>query len=169
MKLALLFDRTLLKFMIVGVINTLVGLAITFTLLHLTGRTFWGGVSVAETTGLASVEGTWGYWVSTAASYVLASVLSFFLNKHFTFKAKHRSAKMVLSFILTIIIAYLIAYSIAAKVMYTVLKDYSPEFRDRVSTVFGMCLFTGLNYLGQRFVAFRRPSEKGEKEEEREK
>jgi len=163
MKLTALFDKTLLKFMVVGVINTIVGLAISFTLLHFTGRTAWGIIHVAETTGITKIEGSWSYWVSTSTSYILASVLSFFLNKHFTFKAKHRSARMVLYFILTIVIAYLIAYAIAAKVMYSLLQGYSPVFRDRVSTVFGMCLFTGLNYLGQRFLAFKpRKGEHGE-------
>jgi len=155
MKLTALFDRTLLKFIIVGVINTIVGLAISFTLLHFTGLTAWGLILVAETTGLTQIEGSWSYWVSTSTSYILASIMSFFLNKHFTFKAKHKSASMVFYFILTIVVAYLIAYGIAAKVMYSLLSEYSHVFRDRVSTVFGMCLFTGLNYLGQRFLAFK--------------
>lgn len=162
MKLTDLFDRTMLKFIIVGIINTIVGLAISFTLLHFTGRTAWGVIHVSQTTGLANIEGTWSYWASTSTSYILASILSFFLNKHFTFQAKHRSAKMVLYFILTIVVAYLIAYGIAAKVMYSLLSDYSPVFRDRVSTVFGMCLFTGLNYFGQRFLAFKPPQKKDE-------
>ena len=163
MRPAALFDRTLLKFMAVGVLNTVVGMAIAFTLLHVTAKTSWGVLSAAETTGLKELEGTWAYWVSTAASFVLASVMSFFLNKHFTFRVRY-GPKMAFYFVLTLIVAYLIAYGIAAKVMYNLLKNNTPEFRDRITTVFGMCLFTGLNYLGQRFIVFRpRESENGEK------
>jgi putative flippase GtrA len=135
MKAPVLFDRTLLKFMIVGVINTIVGSAIMFSLYNLAGLS---------------------YWVSSAANYVLASILSFFLNKYFTFGAKEWSAQMVAGFVLTIVVSYIAAYSAAKPAMYALLKSHSQKTRDNVSMLFGMCLFTGLNYLGQRFVAFRR-------------
>ena len=64
-KILSLFDAKLLRFLIVGVINTLVGSAIMFGLYNLAHCT---------------------YWASSAANYVLTSILSFFLNKYFTFK-----------------------------------------------------------------------------------
>ena len=59
-----LFDEKLLKFILVGVVNTLVGMAIMFGLYNLAHCS---------------------YWVSSAANYILTSILSFFLNKYFTF------------------------------------------------------------------------------------
>ena len=67
-----LFDEKLLKFILVGVVNTLVGMAIMFGLYNLAHCS---------------------YWVSSAANYILTSILSYFLNKYFTFKNKERSWK----------------------------------------------------------------------------
>ena len=71
-RLRTLFDAKLWKFLLVGVINTIVGTAIMFGLYNIAGCS---------------------YWVASAANYVLTSI--------------------------------------------------------------GMVFFTGLNYLGQRFFAFR--------------
>lgn len=73
-RLRTLFDAKLWKFLLVGVINTLVGTGIMFGLYNLANCS---------------------YWVSSAANYVLTSILSFFLNKHFTFQS--RSAARVRS------------------------------------------------------------------------
>jgi putative flippase GtrA len=135
MKAAALFDRTLLKFMLVGAVNTLVGSAIMFLLYNLAGLS---------------------YWASSGANYFFTSILSFFLNKYFTFSAKNWSVKMVVYFALTIVVAYVTAYSIAKPLVYLLLGAYPEKLRGNVSLLCGMCLFTGINYLGQRFLAFRR-------------
>ncbi len=54
------------RFLLVGVVNTLVGAAIMFGLYNLAGCS---------------------YWVSSATNYVLTSILSFFLNRSFTFQS----------------------------------------------------------------------------------
>ena len=64
-KLTSVIDQKLLKFIVVGVINTLVGMAIMFGLYNLAHCS---------------------YWVSSAANYILTSILSYFLNKYFTFR-----------------------------------------------------------------------------------
>jgi hypothetical protein len=40
--------------------------------------------------------------------------------------------------------------------MYHVLRNYSEKVRDNSSMLMGMVLFTGLNYTGQRFFAFKK-------------
>jgi putative flippase GtrA len=133
MNLKTLFDRRFLKFIFVGVINTLVGAAIMFVSYNIAGL---------------------DYWLSSAANYVLTSVLSFFLNKHFTFGVKQRSWKMAAVFVLTIAAAYFLAYGIAKPVMYVLLKNHPQQIRDNAALILGMCVFTGLNYMGQRFIVF---------------
>lgn len=132
-KLASLFDEKLIKFIIVGVINTIVGTAIMFGLYNLAG---------------------FGYWPSSAANYILTSILSFFLNKYFTFKNKEHSVKQVFRFIINIAVCYLLAYGIAKPLIHYLLSGSAEGIRDNVSMFTGMCLFTGFNYLGQRFFAF---------------
>ncbi|GHV88444.1 hypothetical protein AGMMS50267_08040 [Spirochaetia bacterium] len=130
----MIFDKIFGKFILVGLINTFVGTAIMFGLYNLAGL---------------------GYWISSAANYTLTSILSFFLNKYFTFQAKNWSVFMVCAFALTIIVSYLLAYGIAKPLIYRILRNYNQKIRDNISLFLGMCLFTGINYLGQRFVAFR--------------
>ena len=99
-----IFDKTFWKFIMVGVINTLFGTAVMFAcynLLH------------------------FSYWVSSAANYIFGSILSYFLNKHFTFQNKSRSWKTVLKFVVNISVCYLIAYGAAKPAVSALLSDAS--------------------------------------------
>ena len=139
MKIRAFFDRKFLKFIIVGIINTIVGSAIMFSLYN---------------------AANFSYWFSSASNYVLTSILSFFLNKYFTFEVKHWSVFMVIAFIMTIALSYLIAYGIAKPAMDYLLKTSSQNIRENFALFTGMCLFTGINYLGQRLVVFKTTEKK---------
>ncbi len=128
-------DQKLCRFLLVGIINTLVGTAIMFGLYNLVGL---------------------GYWFSSAANYILTSILSFFLNKYFTFQNREKSAAQVVRFAINIAICYLLAYGIAQPLCERILSGVTQvTVRDNISMLVGMCLFTGFNYLGQRFFTFR--------------
>ena len=129
-----LIDGKLLRFLIVGVINTLVGTAIMFGLYNLAGA---------------------GYWFSSAANYILTSILSFFLNKYFTFRSRGFSLQQVLRFAINIAVCYLLAYGIAKPLTFHLLAGAGKSIQENAAMLAGMCLFTGFNYLGQRFFAFR--------------
>ena len=137
-KLLSLFDAKLLRFLIVGVINTLVGSAIMFGLYNLAHCS---------------------YWFSSAANYILTSILSFFLNKYFTFRNREQSLAQVLRFVVNIAVCYGAAYGLAKPLCRLLLAGASVTVRDNVSMLVGMVLFTGLNYLGQRFFAFKSEEE----------
>ena len=130
-----LMDKTFLKFLVVGVINTLVGTAIMFTLYNVVHLS---------------------YWVSSACNYFFTSILSFFLNKYFTFSVKNWTFFMVIAFIANIALCYFIAYGIAKPAMNFLLREAQQKTRENFALFTGMCLFTGLNYLGQRLVVFRK-------------
>lgn len=129
-----IFDKKLFKFLIVGVINTLVGTVIMFGMYNIIGA---------------------GYWVSSITNYVLTSILSFVLNKYFTFQNKTKSFSQIVRFILNILVCYGLAYGIAKPLVRLLLSGQSKSIRDNVAMLVGMCFFTGLNYLGQRFFAFK--------------
>lgn len=133
-----LFDEKLIKFVIVGIINTLFGTAIMFGLYNLAGCS---------------------YWVSSAANYFFGSILSFFLNKYFTFRNKEKSWRQVLRFVINILVCYLLAYGIAKPVILYVLSGTSKKIQDNIAMFAGMCLFTGFNYIGQRCFAFKEKNE----------
>lgn len=141
-KLKSIIDVKLLKFLLVGVFNTIVGAGIMFLLYNLAGCS---------------------YWVSSASNYVVGSILSYFLNKYVTFQNKENSFRQIIKFVINILVCYGVAYGIAKPLVKMVLSTQSESLRDNVAMLVGMCLFTGLNYFGQRFFAFADDKKKMEK------
>ena len=129
-----LFDVKMWKFLLVGVLNTLVGDGLSFLLINVTAIGMW-----------------WG----TALPMALASVMSYFLNKHFTFKNTEKGWRPVLRFAVNIAACYLLAYGIAIPLLTWALAAQNPVLVRNVTKLAGMVLFTGFNYLGQRLFAFR--------------
>jgi putative flippase GtrA len=128
-------NSSFFRFVIVGVINTITGTAIMFALYNLAGC---------------------GYWLSSVSNYVLTSILSFFLNKYFTFQAKEWKTRQVIYFALTIAISYLIAYCAAEQLIYAIFHKYNQSIKDNMAMLTGMCLFVAINYFGQRFFVFKK-------------
>jgi putative flippase GtrA len=95
------------------------------------------------------------YWVSSAANYVVGSVVSYFLNKNFTFRNKSKDPMVLVRFVVNITVCYLLAYGIAKPLVRRILSGSSVSIQENGAMLVGMCLFVGLNYLGQRFFAFR--------------
>ena len=131
-------DGTLIRFIIVGVVNTLFGTTIMFV--------FYNVFHLS-------------YWISSASNYFFGSILSYFLNKSFTFKYGKADFKSIFRFTVNILVCYLLAYGIAKPVMRMTLSGYSQSIQENVSMLLGMVLFVGLNFLGQRFFAFKKDPE----------
>ena len=126
------FDPSMLRFLLVGVVNTLVGAGIMFLLYNLAGCS---------------------YWLSSAANYIVGGVVSYFLNKYYTFKNTERSWKQVLRFALNVAVCWLLAYGIAKPLALRLLAGFDEKLQTNAAMLAG--LYTALNYLGQRFFAFR--------------
>lgn len=133
-KIGLFTDKTFMKFIMVGVINTIVGTTIMFV--------FYNVFHLS-------------YWISSASNYFFGSICSYILNKHFTFENTERGWKPFIRFTINILICYLLAYGIAKPVMHWMLSGYSITIQENVSLALGMCLFVIFNYLGQRFYTFK--------------
>lgn len=95
------------------------------------------------------------YWVSSAGNYIVGSIVSYFLNKYFTFKNRQKSVKTVLKFVVNIAVCYLVAYGLAKPVAAWLFSGFSVTVQENIAMLAGMCIFVGMNYLGQRFVVFR--------------
>ena len=76
--MARLIDSSILKFLLVGVGNTLLSMALMFLLEDL------------------------GYWPSTAIAYVAGAVMSFFLNRSFTFRSDETLGRSAVKFALNV-------------------------------------------------------------------
>lgn len=137
-KILSLFDAKMWKFLLVGILNTIVGNGLMFLL--------YNGFGIS-------------YWPATAISYALASVMSYFLNRYFTFKYQGGGYGVIIRFALNILVCYGLAYGLAQPAAKWLLSGASATVRDNVAMLVGMCLFVGFNYLGQRFFAFRETNE----------
>ncbi len=139
----MIFDRKLGRFLLVGLFNTGLGMATMFGFYQFLGL---------------------GYWGSSALSYFLCSVVSYFLNRHFTFGSQAGYIRSGLRFAANIAVCYGLAYLIAKPLCRLAFAGLglglSAELLDQLAMLTGMVMFTGLNYLGQRFFVF--PEEAGE-------
>lgn len=134
MRMKGLKENTFIKFLGVGVINTIVGTLVMFgayNLLH------------------------WSYWVSSACNYLVGGIVSFILNKKITFKYSGNSTKAAIKFAVNVAICYLIAYGLAKPAAYRILSGASKTVQENGAMVIGMGLYVLLNYFGQKFFAFR--------------
>jgi putative flippase GtrA len=124
---------TLIRFLFVGSINTLIGLGSIYILL-------WAGT---------------GYWISTFIGNGSGAVASYFLNKAFTFKSKQPFLKSGVLFTALIAICYFTSYSISRQAA-QVLDSLLPFNTETAAVLFGTMLYTLLNYLGQKYIVFKR-------------
>lgn len=134
----LFYDKSFVRFILVGIVNTIVGLTVMFScynILHL------------------------GYWLSSATDYVLASIVSYFLNKHFTFGYHEKGWWSLARFVLNIAVCYFIAFSLARPIVRFCLSHIGWQMEvsllENISMLIGSGLFVVINYLGQRFFAFK--------------
>ncbi|MCR4924124.1 MAG: GtrA family protein [Lachnospiraceae bacterium] len=130
--------KEIIRFGIVGLGNTILGLIVMFVL--------YDSFNV-------------GYWISSAVAYVIGGFFSFFANKLFTFKVRSvgDTGIRLLKFIFNLIVCYLLAYAIAKPLVKQVVLSYFDEGNidsDRIALLVGMCFYTGFNYIGQKLLVF---------------
>ena len=128
------FDIKFWKFLGVGVINTLTGSAVMFLMYNIAHC---------------------GYWLSSAANYVVGSIVSYVLNRKFTFRSKQNSLKTMTRFAVSIGACYLIAYGAAKPLAMRLLSGAPVNIQENLGMVIGMGLYVLLNYIAQRFFAFK--------------
>ena len=119
----------------VGVVNTVVGTAIMFV--------FYNVFHLS-------------YWVSSASNYFFGSIVSYLLNKYYTFQYREKGWHSLARFTVNIIVCYLLAYGMAKPMIKWLLNNMQTNIQENISMFLGMCLFVILNYLGQRYFTFKR-------------
>lgn len=114
--------RQLFKFGLVGILNTVVGTMVMFFAFNVLNM---------------------GYWFSSAMNYIVGSILSYFLNKYFTFGSKKRSKREVIRFLVNIALCYLLAYGLAQPIVKKLIVAMDISLKERileqVAMIFGMC------------------------------
>ena len=113
-------DNELVKFLIVGVLNTIIGASIMFVAYNFLGL---------------------NYWISTSLNYILAGTFSFFANKKFTFKSEGKTFQKIILFIITLIFCYFVAFYLSKQIIFFI--DISnKKLKENISMLLGMVIYT---------------------------
>ena len=135
---ALLLEASLRWFLLIGLGNTVLSLAIQL------GLYSWARL---------------GYWASSALAFLIASLSSFYFNRKYSFRSRGAVGRDALRFAVNIAVCYLLAYGAAQPLMERVIPwlgwGWLVRWQGQITLVAGNGLFTCLNYFGQRCFAFR--------------
>ncbi|MBQ5749240.1 MAG: GtrA family protein [Oscillospiraceae bacterium] len=129
-----MMKSTLVRFFLVGIINTVFGYAIMFTFYNLLGL---------------------NYWISSASNYLFGSILSFFLNSKYTFRSS-RNWKTAGRFFINIALCYFVAYGLAQPLTRWMLTAQSEQVIENTAMVVGSLVYVTLNYFSQKYITFRK-------------
>ena len=130
-------SKRFIRFLIVGCLNTIVGFSLIFFFLN-----------VLEA----------GYFLSTIIGYAISSVISFLLNRSYTFRHQGRIVVSYLKFIIVFAISYILSY-VGGRVFIHLLEK-NIIFQDvhllqNLSIVFGAGVYLLSNYIGNVKLTFR--------------
>ena len=121
-------DLTILRFLLVGVVNTFVGLGIIYAAMYFFGM---------------------GVVFANAIGYFIGILVSFSLNKTWTFGSRDRVASSFLRYLLVLAIAY--AVNLATVLFMQSRFDLNNYFAQAT----GIVPYALIGFLGSRYFAFR--------------
>nr|WP_239549018.1 GtrA family protein [Scopulibacillus daqui] len=125
--------------MLVGACNTIIGLSIMFLCLHGFG---------------------FSYLMAAACGNSIGAVVSYILNRTYTFKSEKSVAKSSLAFILVVGFCYIFSYHLSMVVSSWASRIFRAFPRDDAAALLGAVLYTATNYFGQKCFVFRNHSQK---------
>ncbi len=138
------FDKSLLIFLIIGGLNTVISTVGSQLLLSPITQMFSQDIA---------------YWASTAIMFTLCSVASFYFNRKYSFESKAPLLQSAVRFSIVILVCYLIGFGfsnfLTPFIISLINVSINEEWLLRIAMLLGQVIFTGLNYIGQRLWAFK--------------
>lgn len=126
--------NTIFRFLLIGIVNTCVGISAILTLLNVVGLS---------------------YWLSTLIGNCIGAIISYVLNKRFTFKSTVKNRKGIPIFGLVIIVSYLFSYQLGYEIIEkSRFLDFG-IYKEEISVLLATFMYAVLNYLGQRYLTFK--------------
>lgn len=120
------WDRSLLFFLIIGALNTLVSMV-----------------------GSQLLLGALGYWGSTALMFAVCSVFSFIFNRKYSFQSKAPLLQSAVRFTVVIAVCYLVSFGLSDFLVPWVVDAFawpiSTEWVTRIAMLVAQVIFTGMN------------------------
>lgn len=137
--LRFILNREVFTFLLIGAFNTILSMMIMF--------------------GLYNIY-NFGYWISSFIAYIITAILGFILNRKYTFKSNDSILKCSIKFFTVIIGCYIIAFSIAQPMVENIIFKFQvarlEKISDQIAMLLGQVIFTMLNYIGQKYFAFKK-------------
>lgn len=137
-------NHSFIRFIMVGIINTCVGLGMMYLLLdgfHL------------------------NYWAASFTGNSIGAVVSYFLNRKFTFKSNASVLSSGFRFIVAILCCYYISFKLSrilAHYLLAQLGGLTGHWTDNAALLIGSGLYTISNYIAQKRFVFPHQTAKGE-------
>lgn len=128
-------NPTFLKFLLVGALNTFIGLGIMFFLKN----------------GLK-----WPYWIATFTGNTAGAVVSFLLNRVFTFNSKVPIKEGAVRFTAVILTCYLFSFSVSRILSGQIDAKHGLISTDSLAIILGAGIYTITNYFGQKLLVFHK-------------
>lgn len=129
-------NSSFIRFLLVGVVNTFVGLLIMFVLLNGAG---------------------FSYWASTFTGNTIGAGVSFLMNRRFTFRSNITVYRGLPRFLAMIFLCYFCSYFVSEQLMSQFILP-SPTLKKNASVLLGSGLYTISNYAGQKYFVFKKMS-----------
>jgi putative flippase GtrA len=125
------------RFLLVGLFNTLIGLTTSFALYNLLHL---------------------NYWMSTFTGNTVGAIVSYTLNRTFTFRSKASVKSSWWKFALIILICYGVSYGVSlllADAVSSLLPSLPANWLHNAAILLGNGIYTIGNYLGHKYFTFR--------------
>ena len=123
-----MFDSTFVRFVIVGLVNTVIGYSVIMILFHLVGLS---------------------YSLSYFLSYVVGIIVSFFLNRQFVFFSQNDKLVEFVRFL----IAFGVSYGVSYAALYFLVENHI--LVENIAFFAGMVIYSTLFYLLNKHITFK--------------
>lgn len=129
--------NSFIRFLIVGAINTLIGLSTMFLLFN-----------IAELS----------YWFSTFLGNSVGAIVSYSLNRTFTFHSNATIKKSVPRFIAVILFCYFFSYTVSSMAAGMIKNQFSLNMltAENLAIFIGTAVYMITNFFGQKLYVFKK-------------
>lgn len=127
----------MVRFIIVGMVNTMVGLLIMFSLLHLVHLSYWFSTFIGNSAG---------------------ACVSYILNRNYTFNSNVSFQRGLPRFLMIILFCYFTSFFCSERLVewMSLHVGLTNATEQNISVLVGSCLYTLSNYFGQKYFVFRK-------------
>jgi len=134
-----LLSHSFVRFLLVGAMNTVIGLGTTYLLLHAASLSYWPATFIGNTAG---------------------AVFSYFMNRSYTFRSAQSFRSTFPRFALVVFACYALSFYSGLQLSHwlaELLPGYPEALVKDAAVLIGTVLYTVANYAGQRLAVFREP------------